>query len=56
MLGVLRWVSVDDDTDGAVLVGESVNAVEGGNDLRKEKRRGQSVSSGNAGLYRARTK
>lgn len=43
VLGVLRWVSVDDDTDGAVLVGEGVDAVEGRNDLRKGERRGQRV-------------
>ena len=36
MLGVLRWVGVDDNADGTVLVGEGVNAVERGDDLRRE--------------------
>lgn len=36
VLGVLRWVSVNDDSDRAVFVGESVNAVEGRNDLKRK--------------------
>lgn len=33
VLGVLRWVSVDNDANGAVLVGEGVDAVERWDDL-----------------------